>query len=202
MTPDGVEHRYFFHVYNRTWLNERAVELPVVWRYVQECPAGRILEVGNVLSHYFRVRHDILDKYEQAPGVVNEDVVSYRPEQPYDLIVSISTLEHVGWDEEPREEEKVGQALDHLRSLLAPGGRMVITVPLGHNDHLDRLIREKRCGFDRMLFLKRTSADNRWTETSWEEVKDARYGSPYRAANGLVIGIVETDPAVRSPAPT
>jgi hypothetical protein len=38
----------------------------------------------------------VLDKYEQAPGVINEDVVSFSPPQKYDLIVSVSTLEHVG----------------------------------------------------------------------------------------------------------
>jgi len=51
-----------------------------------------------VLSHYFAVKHDIVDKYEIAPSVVNEDLVNFKPGKKYDLIVSISTLEHVGWD--------------------------------------------------------------------------------------------------------
>jgi hypothetical protein len=38
-----------------------------------------VLEVGNVLSHYFPVHHDVLDKYEKAKGVINEDVVEFSP---------------------------------------------------------------------------------------------------------------------------
>ena len=28
----------------------------------------KILEVGNVLSHYFRINHDVVDKYENRQG--------------------------------------------------------------------------------------------------------------------------------------
>jgi hypothetical protein len=59
-----------------------------------------ILEIGNVLSHYFPVNHDIVDKYEKADGVINQDVVHFYSPKKYDLIVSVSTLEHVGWDED------------------------------------------------------------------------------------------------------
>ena len=78
-----------------------------------------MLEVGNVLSHYQRVCHDIVDKYEAREGVINEDVVSFDPGRRYALIVSISTLEHVGWDENPRETDKVSRALDNLERLRA-----------------------------------------------------------------------------------
>ena len=43
--------------------------------------------------------HDVLDKYEKGNNVINDDVVSFSTEVKYDLIVSVSTLEHVGWDE-------------------------------------------------------------------------------------------------------
>jgi hypothetical protein len=38
-----------------------------------------ILEIGNVTSHSYPVTHDVLDKYEIADGVVNEDVTDYQP---------------------------------------------------------------------------------------------------------------------------
>ena len=58
-----------------------------------------IFEVGSVLSHYFPINHDVLDKYEKGHGVINQDVVDFKPHNKYDLIVSISTLEHVGFDD-------------------------------------------------------------------------------------------------------
>src|SRR3990172_4116095 len=90
-------YHYFYHTYNPTWRNERCVETPIIWSIVKRSKEANILEVGNVLSHYFDTNHDVLDKYERAPGVINEDVVEFKSNKRYDLIVSISTLEHVGW---------------------------------------------------------------------------------------------------------
>ena len=188
---EGSEYRYFFHVYNKTWTNERTVEIPVAWRFVRDC-ACRTLEIGNVLSHYFAVRHDIVDKYERAPGVINEDVAVFTPSRPYDAIVSVSTLEHVGWHEEPRDESKVEAVIARLRELLTPGGRALVTVPLGQNPHLDRLIRERRSGFDSTRFMMRTSESNRWKQVEMEQLEGVRYGHPYPWANGLMIGMLES----------
>ena len=96
-------------------MNERAIEVPIVWKIVSEYSEGRILEVGNVLSHYFSVCHDILDKYEKADGVINQDVVNFWAPNKYELIVSISTLEHVGWDESPRDPNKILRAIENLK---------------------------------------------------------------------------------------
>ena len=97
---------YLVHNYNRTWLNERAVEVPIIFHVIARWPGRRMLELGNVLSHYGSVAHDVLDKYEVGEHVINQDVVEYQPSARYDMIVSISTLEHVGWDEQPRDPQK------------------------------------------------------------------------------------------------
>ncbi len=182
---------YFYHPYNRTWKNERAVEVPIIWDIVGEQKGKRILEVGNVLSHYFDIDHDILDKYERADGVINQDAADFRTIERYDLIVSISTLEHVGWDENPREPEKVLRAIDNLKSLLAPKGKMVVTLPVGQNPNLDKLLRERKIRFTRLQCLERISGDNRWVESDWGHVQNAEYNKPFPAANGLVIGTIE-----------
>ena len=57
---------------------------------------------------YYKFEHDIVDKYEKKKGIINQDIVDYKPDKKYDLIISISTLEHVGWDETPRENYKNG----------------------------------------------------------------------------------------------
>ncbi|GAH93498.1 unnamed protein product, partial [marine sediment metagenome] len=134
-------YNYFYHRYNSTWGNERAIEVPVVWDIVKKYKGKHILEVGNVLSHYFPTQHTILDKYEKASGVINLDVVDFQPAEKYDLIVSISTLEHVGWDEKPREPRKILRALENLKRCSALGGQIVVTLPLGYNREIDKLLR-------------------------------------------------------------
>jgi hypothetical protein len=189
-TYDGRTYRYFFHRYNSTWKTERAVEVPIVRAFLRDRDGRRVLEVGNVLSHYGPVAHDIVDKYERAPGVLNVDIVDYAPLVRYDLIVSISTLEHVGWDEEPRDPAKLLRAVDHLRALLAPGGRALVTLPLAYNPAMDDMLRDSRLRFDHVGCLKRISTDNRWAEVAWADIADARFNEPFRGINGLVVAML------------
>lgn len=179
---------YFSNLYKMTWNTERAVEIPIARAAIEAHPAGRILEVGNVLSHYFPVGHEVVDKYEQAPGVLNQDVVAFQPDHRYDLIVSISTLEHVGWDEAEREPQKTLRAVAHLRSLLAPGGQLLITFPVGYNPWLDAFFWEDRLPFDEITCLQRVTRDNRWAEVEREALRGTSYNAPFFCANGLVIG--------------
>jgi len=195
----GRRYHYFLHEYNLTWRNERTVEVPIFWDIVTRYRGKEILEVGNVLSHYFPADHDVVDKYEKAVNVVNADIVDYRPSKKYDLIISISTLEHVGWDDHPRDSMKVLRAIENLKALLAPCGKMMVSLPLGQNPNLDRLLNERIVSFSETYYLKRISRDNRWIEAEWKEVQGSSYGQPFPAANGLVIGVINSEQQTSSP---
>ena len=161
----GRNYLYFYHWYNTTWRNPRAVEVPVIMETVMSSKGKRILEVGNVLSHYFHCQHDILDKYEKAKGVINQDVVGFSPTEKYDLIVSISTFEHIGLDEKPREPRKILRAFRNLKNrCLASGGQIIFTIPLGYNVEMDKLLAEKRIPLTESFFLKRISNTGEWQE--------------------------------------
>lgn len=186
---DGKEYQYLYHFYNKTWKNERGVEIPIFREILLRHQGKRILEIGNVLAHYFSVHHDVVDKYEIAPGVINHDIVEFVPTQKYDLIVSISTLEHIGWDEQPQEPAKLLQAIDHLRkTCLAPTGTVVASLPIGYNGYFDTLLKSGKTPFTTQHFLKRVSKKNYWVETDWESCRDAKYGR--FVANALVIGLI------------
>lgn len=186
----GRTYTYFYHLYNITWKNERAIEIAVAQDFLATHPSTSTLEVGNVLSWYGSRHHDVLDKYETTDGVINEDVVDFDPGHLYDVIIAVSTLEHVGWDEQPRDQTKVLRAIEHLKQLLAPRGSMLITVPLGHNPGIDGALREGTLHFTRSCFMKRVGR-TRWHEATWDEVKALDFPSPYRGAKAIMIGIYE-----------
>ena len=183
----GRRHRYLHHDYNRTQTNERSVEIPIAAAELERHAGGRVLEVGNVLSHYLPVAHEVVDKYESAAGVANVDVVEHRG-GPYDLILSVSTLEHVGWDEDVRDEHKALRAIEHLAGLLAPGGELFVTFPLGHNHPLDAQLFAGELGFDETRFLRRVSAANTWREVGPDDARGASYGAPYEWGNMIAVG--------------
>jgi hypothetical protein len=131
----GTDLDYFDHPYNTTAINERAVEIPIALTFLARHGHGVGLEIGNVLGHYGITGHDIVDLYELGPGVRNIDVFDVTGRR--DWIVSISTIEHIGWDHGPIDPEAAIGAIKHLRSLLAPDGHLLVTVPLGHHPHLD-----------------------------------------------------------------
>ena len=124
------KYAYFHDVINNTRSNERSIEIPIVMAVVKKYTNKKILEVGNVLSNYFNFPHDVVDKYEIDKGVINQDIIDYTSLEKYDLILSISTLEHVGWDESPRDDEKIPKALKNLKSLLKSNGTMIVTLPI------------------------------------------------------------------------
>lgn len=182
---------YFYHRYNVTWKNERSVEIPLVYSIVKTFTSKKILEVGNVLSHYFDTSHDVLDKYEQGNKIYNQDVTTFQTKKKYNLIVSISTLEHVGWDEKPRERMKFLKAIKHLKTFLTPNGILLFTVPLKYNKDIDFLLMTNRLRPIKKYFLKRISQDNRWVEVPWEKVKNVHYNKKYPHAEGIMVGIIQ-----------
>ena len=184
---EGREHPYFYHRYNRTWRSERSVEIPLILQRIGSVGGARILEVGNVLSHYVNRTDDVLDLYDDTPGTIRQDAATFRPPTPYDLIYSISTLEHVGWDEVPRDPDKALRAVENLRSCLAPGGRLIATWPVGYHPGLDRGLDEGILEPAQLGCLKRVSRANEWVEAGWPEVRGLKFGDPFPFANALCI---------------
>lgn len=174
--------------YNMTWAGERMVEIPIGLRLLKDHPKARILEVGNVLSHYEKTSHTIVDKFEKGENVLNEDILQFKPKSRFDLIISISTFEHIGFDDDATGSsgDKIREAVEHCRSLLNPGGRFVMTIPTGYNPDLDRLMRERSLDPCNVKALIRTGSRD-WREGTMEEALKHPYRSRYPYANGVLI---------------
>lgn len=156
---NGLDLRYYPST------SERAVEIPIALNFLEKNyrPGIRVLEVGNVLGSLTRVPRDTVDKYEAGRGVINADILEFTPKIPYNIIVAISTLEHVGFDEADSHPGKFESALNHLiRDCLSNGGRILVSLPLGYNREVDLFLQHRRVDFGRLDILARKSWLNEW----------------------------------------
>ena len=181
---NGQKLRLFFHPYNITWNNERMIEVPIALNWIRD--DEEFLEIGNVLNHYIKKEHTVIDLYEKGKGVINQDVVTIIGfENKFDKIISISTLEHVGWDTaEKKDPGKLKIGLESIMRCLKTGGSLVFTVPVGYNEFLDQSLKDGY--FKDCVFIKRTGYLS-WRETSFEEAIKCKYGLPFNAANALAV---------------
>jgi glycosyltransferase involved in cell wall biosynthesis/SAM-dependent methyltransferase len=133
--------------------DERVIEFP--WTVTRDL-TGVVLDAGSTLNH----PHVLI---RARPLVEELHIVTLAPEQEaypfldvsylyadlrklpvqdatYDRVVSISTLEHVGMDNEqygdhgPRAADAsaaLADAIGELRRVLKPGGKLFVTVPYG-----------------------------------------------------------------------
>lgn len=178
-----------YHRHGATWSNERAVEVTIAREYLDRNTGRNILELGNVTSHYFDVRHPVIDKYEKGSGsaeVINEDVVEFETDRRFDLVLSISTIEHIGFDDDGDSWQKIPAAISTCRNLLKPGGIFVFTVPLGYNSVLDELIAADELGCDRVAYIRRTG-QLEWGQCSKNDALRYRYGRPFPYANCIMV---------------
>ena len=174
----GKIYNYFYHSYNTTWKNARGVEIPIIQHIIQGNKGKRILEVGNVLQHYAKCHHDIVDLTERYPNVINCDIEEFHPSRKYDLVVSISTFEHIGcWDDQPKQPRRLLGAIGNvMKNVLAPNGRFVITVPLNQNLDMDKYIFDETIKFDSLWCMKQKDIRiNSWEEVSWTEVRTKEF---------------------------
>ncbi|WP_156427993.1 hypothetical protein [Thiohalocapsa sp. ML1] len=185
----GVSLRHFVHHYNVTWRNERCVEIACALHFLKEWEHSRVLEVGNVLSYYSDHAHCVSDKYEQSPGVLGIDFLDFKPENRFDSFISVSTFEHIGWDESPRTPGKVERALFRIRELVLNPERVFLALPLGYNQELDDLLIAGRHPFARAEYLVRVDKEQHWDSVPLAAAlaPKHRYNARFEGASALAL---------------
>ena len=193
--------------------DERSLEIP--WALARYDGERRVLDVGYAfaepaylagLTALGAAELTGVDLAEaEVPGL--EAVVADVRELPFadssfDLVFCISTLEHVGRDNEvyeveaAREEQGDEAALRELRRVLAKDGRLLVSVPTGEHDdqgwQLQRTPGEwvavfERAGFlvyEDELYLRDTDG---WRSATLEETNGARYGGGWPGAGAVLL---------------
>ncbi len=183
----GARYPYRDSWHNWTWLNERSVELPIAAATLSGADPEKTIEIGAVMPHYGPVAHHVIDKYERGDGIEQVDMFDLPRDGRYDLVLSISTLEHVGWDESPRDPRLALDAVDHLKGLVARGGQLMITVPVGYHPRLDAAIRGGELAFTSVRALRCRYPSMRWTEVDPSTVADAEYDLLIYRAEAVLI---------------
>lgn len=215
--------------YNRIRFNnpsERAVEIPIAFGFLASLASkGNILEVGNVLSNYENSLSDylgirsrrIVDKFESNTDVDKVDLMDLPSNEKYGVIVSISTVEHIGQGVDPesaygestlsRDLEAPLKAISKIYDLLSIGGKALVTVPFGKlidggwyiqfsKEYLNLLTQKYAMnqGATSIRFLKEEamqivngSPHQLWKEVKADELIEVEYGWPFGGANGIAV---------------
>lgn len=162
----GVCYEYLDHDYNCTRISERCVEIPIGISEMANHQGERVIEVGNVLHHYGQRGHTVIDKFETGVNVLNLDILDGPLPGGFDFAITISTLEHLGWDYPPLDKHAFFRAIYRILDSLREGGCLFGTVPLGHNPYVDRILLNPRAlPWMQRWFLSRTDGANDWVET-------------------------------------
>jgi len=178
-TVQGMHFSYFRHSYNTTFINERTVEIPFFRNIMSRFHGKKVLEIGNVLSHYEKSWWTVVDKFEVFSGVDNTDILEYSPKEKFDLVLAISTFEHIGFDENPRAPEKLMDVLAHLKDrCMNPSSELWFSIPVGWNPELDMKIFKHSFPYDACIYLERSSLLNTWRECV--QVDAQWFNRPYR----------------------
>ncbi|MEI7626462.1 MAG: class I SAM-dependent methyltransferase [Actinomycetota bacterium] len=184
-TLSGIEFPYFYSWDNWTWLNERTVEIPIALAALAD--NARVLEVGAVMPHYTAVNHRVIDKYEDGPGIEQADILDLHPDQQYDLVLSISTVEHVGWDETPRDPGKALLAIERLKDFVAPGGELLVTLPVGYHPPLEAALQTNAETFTSVEALRCSRRSRTWSQVTPDSAAGVSYDFlTYSAAAVLI----------------
>lgn len=194
-TYHGRELNRFDHLYNSTAISERGVEVAVAVDFLANLSGSR-LEVGNVLQHYegpfdpqiVHYPRRIVDLYEMGRYVENIDVFDIEGE--FDSIVSISTLEHVGFDYEPKQLDGGLKAIEYLRTLLSPTGTLLVTIGIGFNPFMDECLGSQDTTRQTILYRdpRIKGWGSHWSENPDWGVTNANYGAYTPWASAVWIG--------------
>jgi SAM-dependent methyltransferase len=177
-------------------VDERAIEIPwVLARYAGE---RRVLDVGTVFAEpaYIAGLHELaipelvtVDVAEGATVVADVRDLPFEDAR-FELVLCLSTLEHVGRDnavyavDAPRDDAGDLAGLRELRRVLAPHGRLLVTVPTGIDEDqgwqvqrtpLAWIERFEQAGFlvfEDELYVR---AEESWRTATLAEAQQARY---------------------------
>jgi 2-polyprenyl-3-methyl-5-hydroxy-6-metoxy-1,4-benzoquinol methylase len=140
--------------FTRREINERILETPFILNRVSVKPIN-ILDVGACESPLAlmlaSMGHNVtaldLRKYPFThPNLTSTigDITKFHQAQKFDLVICLSTLEHIGLEVYGGKKNTQGDylAIKNIYKLLKPGGKLLLTTPLADMDKTHELWKE------------------------------------------------------------
>ena len=199
--------------------DERALEIP--WSLARYRGERRVLDVGYAFAEPAYLAGLVALGATELVGVdlSQADVPGLRsviadvrelpfPDASFDLAFCISTLEHVGRDNEvydveaARDDSGDEAALRELHRVLTKNSRLLVSVPTGeHEDQGWQIIRTpdawvavfERCGwlvYEDELYVR---SEDGWRSASLDEARTARYGAGGPGAGAVLLAELHPD---------
>lgn len=207
---NGIKLNYFYHSYRNHRLGERSIEIPIIRHYLKKTGIRDMLEIGNVINHYYSFFQDLIDskivvdKYEKGWGIINKDIRDYFIDNKYNLIISISTFEHMDSDRGKNPEYVKGKskfgtnAADNIfhvcNNLLNNRGLFLLTAPLSQHIEWNQTIFETGILNKDLLNVKsiRKYYMKKINEIEWKQIDEneaikAKYNYPLFGINAISI---------------
>jgi len=195
------------HLHAPAWSDERAIEIP--WCLARYDGERRVLDVGSANAEPVYLEGllalgapELVTVDLAAPADVIADVRALPfADGAFDLVLCISTLEHVGRDNAVYGVDAPGEgaddaALSEVHRVLAADGRLLVSVPTGERDdqgwQLQRAPLEWIELFEQSGFLVFEdelyvhSAEG-WRAATLAEAESARYGSSGPGAGAVLL---------------
>ena len=193
--------------------DERAVEIP--WCLARYDGEGRVLDLGYAFAEpaYLAALTALGAGELVGVDLAEAEVPGLRPvvadvrelpftDRSFELVLCVSTLEHVGRDnavyavDAPRDGSGDEAALRELHRVLADDGRLLVSVPTGEHDDQgwqvqrppdDWIALFERCGFlvyEDELYLH---GEDGWRSATPTEVRGVAYGTGGPGAGALLL---------------
>jgi hypothetical protein len=178
----GQDYEYFDHPHNNTRINERTVEIPISFNFLDKIK-DNLVEVGCVTPYYRECSHEVIDLTDDHPKSKKVDAVQYNFDDKN--VLSISTVEHVGLSDYGIQAKEDNAAIQLCEKIINTSLKYFITWPLGYNKILDSWA----FNLKNSLFISRRD-DNKylWKQKEVTELTEDNkvYGS-FHCANSIII---------------
>lgn len=180
-------------------VSEQIVESGLILRHAKP-EERRVLDFGgyesvlpltlSALGHEVTVLDQRVYPFK-APGLksVTADLFGDHPlpSESFDLVISVSTIEHLGLggyeDMEIPDGDRLG--VERLWRLVRPGGRLMATVPAGrpavqrgYRTYDEARLRTVFPPLDTLLWFKKDGRGGSWTAAQASDIASLTYGDP------------------------
>lgn len=173
-----LEFDYFHHEYNKTYLNERIVEVPLGMYFIDKFGAENITEIGAVMPYYNYQCKEVIDMRDPHNMCYRKNA-AYNVEYTKKNILSISTIEHFKIGEYKNRTNQ--DSIICLNKIIEKSSNYLITWALGYNKFLDEYVKNSNI---KTLILKRISEKNEWIV---DHSFDHKYNSPFNYGNAICV---------------